>query len=106
MSLIGRLRGRRARWVLLVVLVPIAYRILRAYAEASHSLETVLGLAPGSVAWHACVSVAVLVLRFAAYGVLGGTLLAWPLEEWLIRRRRAGEAPAAPPDRAAAPPAR
>lgn len=81
-------RGARIRWVLLLVLVPLAYQGLRLYALGSHSLETILGLAPGSKAFHACVAAALLCLRFGAYGVLGGAALAWPLEEWLVRRRR------------------
>lgn len=77
---------RRVKWLLLLVLVPVSYLAVRTYASGSHSLETVLGLAPGNVTWHAAVACTLLCLRFAAYGVVGGVILAWPLEEVLLRR--------------------
>jgi hypothetical protein len=86
-----RLRARLG-WLALLVLLPLAYQVVRVYALRSRSLEVVLGLVPGDPAWHVCVAVALLVLRFAAYGVVGGVLLAWPLEEWLVRRRAAAAA--------------
>jgi hypothetical protein len=93
--------SRRVRWVLLIVLVPLAYLGVRFYAQGSHSLETVLGLAPGNPVWHGFVAATLLVLRFAAYGVFGGAALAWPLEEWFLRRRErrasGGADPGLPP---------
>ena len=77
---------RRAVWVLTPIVLVIAYVLLRGYADRARSLESVLGLAHGDPAWHAFVAAAVILLRVAAYGAVGGTLVAWPLEEWLLAR--------------------
>jgi hypothetical protein len=77
---------RRLRRLLLPLLVILAYVALRTYADSARSMEAVLGLFHGDPTWHALVASTTIVLRFAAYGMVGGTALAWPLEEWLLTR--------------------
>lgn len=77
---------RRAAWVVTPLAIVIAYVLLRGYADRARSLESVLGLAHGDPAWHALVAATVILLRVAAYAAVGGTLVAWPLEEWLLAR--------------------
>ena len=47
---------------------------------------------------HALVAATVILLRVACYVTLGGTLVAWPLEEWLLARRARRASPDATPD--------
>ena len=82
---------RRLRRVLFPVLVILAYLVTRTYADSARSMEAVLGLFHGDPTWHALVASSTILLRFAAYGVVGGTLLAWPLEEWLLARAETPE---------------
>jgi hypothetical protein len=78
---------RRLGWLLGPLVVLVAYLALREYADRARSLESVLGLSHGDPAWHALVAATVILLRVACYLTLGGTLVAWPLEEWLLARR-------------------
>lgn len=75
---------RRAVWIVTPVAIALAYVLLRDYADRARSLESVLGLAHGDPVWHAFVAAAVILLRLAAYAAVGGALVAWPLEEWLL----------------------
>jgi hypothetical protein len=79
---------RRVVRVLIPLVLTLGYVLLRDYADRARSMEAVLGLSHGDPAWHAFVTLGVLALRVAAYAVVGGTLLAWPLEE-LLRAREA-----------------
>jgi hypothetical protein len=86
-------RGRRLVWLLQPVVLAVLYLALRTYADRARSLEAVLGLGHGDPAWHALVAAAVIFLRVAAWFALGGTLVAWPLDEWLhARAARAAQA--------------
>ena len=78
---------RRVAWVVRPVVVVIAYLALREYADGARSLESVLGLSHGDPTWQALVAATVILLRVASYMTVGGTLIAWPLEEWLLARR-------------------
>jgi hypothetical protein len=86
-------RWRHALWPARVVLVAVAYLGLLAYADRARSLEAVLGLSRGDPAWHALVACAVILLRLAAWGMLGGAVVGWPLEAWLRRPRAAATSP-------------
>ena len=79
---------RRLGWIALALGAPLAYLLLREYSDRSRSLEAVLGIGRGDPAWNAAVGAGAIVLRVLAYALVGGTLLAWPLEEALLRRRR------------------
>ncbi|MCO5171226.1 MAG: hypothetical protein M9894_33405 [Planctomycetes bacterium] len=68
------------------VALVVAYLLLREYADRARSLEAVLGLSHGDPTLQALVAAGVILLRVACYVTVGGTLVAWPLEEWLLRR--------------------
>lgn len=87
---------RGLRWLALILFVIVAYHAAREYAYRSRSLETVLGLSHGDPTINAGVAALVIVLRLAAYGLVGGAVLAWPLEEWLLRRKAPPQPPGAP----------
>jgi hypothetical protein len=92
---------RRLAWVALPLATVVAYVALREYADRARSLEAVLGLAHGDPTWHAVVALLVVVSRVSAYALVGGTLVAWPLDEWLRRRAptttEGSAAPGTPP---------
>ncbi len=83
-------RRRRLGWLVRLAVVWAVYLGLVAYADHARSLEAVLGLFHGNPFWHMLVAVATLGTRWLAWGMIGGTLLAWPLEEWLLRRAGKG----------------
>lgn len=93
--------SRRLARVLCPLAVVLAYLALREYADRARSLESVLGLSHGDPGWHALVAATVILLRVASYVTVGGALVAWPLEEWLLARQTkdaatpAGEPPPA-----------
>jgi hypothetical protein len=79
-------RWRHVLWPARLLVILVAYQAVLAYADRARSLEAVLGLAHGDPTWHAFVACAVILLRLAAWGAVGGTLVGWPLEAWLRRR--------------------
>lgn len=79
---------RRAGWLAALIGVPLAYLAVSSYADHARSMEAVLGLFHGDPLWHVLVATATLALRLASYLVLGGALVAWPLEEVLLARAR------------------
>lgn len=85
---------RRAAWLVPPLVTVLAFVVLREYADRARSLEAVLGLAHGDPLWHALVAGLVVVLRVLACALVGGTLVAWPLDAWLRARERAATASA------------
>ncbi|MCW8138017.1 MAG: hypothetical protein KIT58_03840 [Planctomycetota bacterium] len=88
---------RRLLWAAGPLLVVVAYLALREYADRARSLEAVLGLSHGDPVVQALVAAAVILLRVACYVTVGGALVAWPLEEWLLARAKKGAAPPSSP---------
>jgi hypothetical protein len=84
---------RRVGWLLPPILAVVAYLALREYADRARSLEAVLGLVHGDPLWHALVAGLVILLRVAAYALVGGTLVAWPIDAWLRWRATASGTP-------------
>lgn len=72
--------------LLVPLVIVVLYRVVLAQADRSRAMEAVLGLSHGDAATNAALAAAAVGLRFLAYGAVGGTLVAWPLEWWLRRR--------------------